>query len=77
MVEYLNQNESGHWIIRSTGHELHSGDPVRVMVDDQLIPARIQLDNLTEQYVVIIDGGEKIIPITSTCDIRAVLDGIL
>ena len=76
-MDFLDQNDSGHWRIRSTGHELHSGDPVRVMLDGQLFPARIQLDAQSAEYVVIIDGGEKIIPISPSLDIRAVLDGIL
>jgi hypothetical protein len=76
-MEYLLLNDSGHWIIRSTEHELHSGDPVRVMLDELLISARIQLDDETNQYIVLINGGEQIIPITPQLDIRAVLDEIL
>ena len=76
-MEYLVFNGSNHWMIRSSGQELHSGDPVRVMVGDSLIPARIQLDSATEEYVVIINGGEKIIPISPLLDIRGVMDGIL
>jgi len=76
-MDYLFLNESGHWVIRSSGHELHSGDPVRVVLDGSLVPARIQLDDLTNQYIVLVDGGEKIISITPRVDIRAVLDGIL
>ena len=76
-MDYLYLNENGHWTIRSTENELHSVDPVRVMLDGILIPARIQLDNLTNQYLVLIDGGEKILTITPETDIRPVLDGIL
>jgi hypothetical protein len=76
-MEYLNLNDSGHWIIRSTEHELHSGDPVRVMLDGVWVPARIQLDDLTNEYIVLINGGEQIIPIIPQLDIRAVLDDIL
>jgi hypothetical protein len=76
-MEYLYLHESGHWVIRSTEHVLHSGDPVRVVLNGTLAPARIQLDNLTNQYLVLIDGGENTIPITPQLDIRAVVDGIL
>ena len=76
-MDYLSLNESGHWTIRSSEHELHSGDPVRVFLDGVLAPARIQLDNQTNSYLVIINGGEKVIPITPEVDIRPVLDGIL
>jgi hypothetical protein len=76
-MEYLYQNESGHWIIRSTEHELHSGDPVRIMLEGVWVPGRFQLDTETSQYIVLINGGEKIIPITPFVNVRAVLDGIL
>jgi hypothetical protein len=76
-MDYLFQNESGHWVIRSSEHELHSGDPVRIMLDGTLLPARIQLDSQTNEYLVIIDGGERIIPISPLTDIRPVLDDIL
>ena len=76
-MEYLIKNESGHWLIENSKHVLHSGDPVRVMLDGLIVPARIQLDEQVGQYVVIIDGGEKIIALSPSLDVRAVLDGIL
>jgi hypothetical protein len=76
-MDHLYLNESGHWVVQETGHELHSGDPIRLILADRLVPARIQLDEPTGLYLVIIDGGEEIIPITPDLDIRVVLDGIL
>lgn len=76
-MEYLYFNETGHWVIREIEHELHSGDPVRLMLDGHMIPARIELDSQTGKYVVIIDAGEKVIQVTPYLDIRAVLEGIL
>ena len=76
-MDYLYLNESGHWVIRSSDHELHSGDPVRILLDGALVPARIQLDDITHNYIVLVNGGELIRTITPQTDIRAVLDGIL
>lgn len=76
-MDHLYVNETGHWVIRQSEHELHSGDSVRLMSDGRLIPARIQLDDETGSYLLIIDAGEEIIPITPNLDIRAVLEGIL
>ncbi|MCE1254627.1 MAG: DUF5348 domain-containing protein [Anaerolineae bacterium] len=76
-MDHLYINNSGHWVIRESEHELHSGDSVRLMSQNHLIPARIQLDNDTGSYLLIIDAGEEILPITPDLDIRAVLEGIL
>lgn len=76
-MDLLSQNDSGHWTVISSQHELHSGDPVRVLLDNQWAPARIQLDSTSNRYVVIIDGGERVIPIVPDMDIRPVADEIL
>jgi hypothetical protein len=76
-MDRLYLNEGGHWVVRETGHVLHSGDPVRLVLADRLVPARIQLDDPTGIYLVIIDGGKEIIPITPELDIHVILDGIL